>query len=288
MKVRVVHKKSMYQIYVEERKNEHIKALLDSGDITTQSMFASHEANERTIETVLKTLEKSGCKTEVNPRRDVSVAKDENLVVSVGGDGTLLWTQSFVGSDIPVFGVNSDPGRSVGYLCAADMFSFEVQLERYLTDEKEKHIGWPINRTVTRLAFSVNGKEQTSRVLNDILFCHKHPASTSSYFLNGEAQKSSGIWVCAPLGSSAAMKSAGGSLQMWHDNKLQYRVREPYKPSGKYTHARGFVTPGQKMELVSKMRESLICWDGSTNQVELKMGDKIEVYHSSEPLTWIK
>lgn len=288
MKAKVVYKKSMYQIYVEERKNEHIKALLDSGDVTTQSMMASHESNERTIELVLKTLEKVRIDYEINTRQNVRLSKDEDIVFSIGGDGTFLWTQSYVLPGIPVFGINSDPGRSVGYLCVADMFSFETRLAQYLTPEKDKHLGWPTNRVVDRIQFSRNGIPLAKLILNDILFCHKHPASTSSYFLNGEAQKSSGIWICTPIGSSAAMKSAGGVLQQWHDKNLQYRVREPYKPSGKYTYAKGFIAPGQKLEIISKMRESLVCWDGSTNTFNVEMGDKIEIFHSPEPLTWVK
>lgn len=288
MKARIIHKKSMYQIYVEERKNEHIKGLLDSGDITTQSMLASHEANENTLAVVKTVLEKKGWTYEARTRQMTGLGKDEDLVISVGGDGTFLWAQRWANAGVPVFGVNSDPGRSVGYLCVADMFNFEERLTQYLTNDSEKPIGWPTKRLTSRLAFTLNGVLGSNYVLNDILFCHTHPASTSSYFLNGEAQKSSGIWICTPVGSSAAMKSAGGQLQMWHDRNLQYRVREPYKPSGKYEFAKGFIAPGEKLTIISKMRESLICWDGSTDSIPVKMGDKIEVYHSPEMLTWVK
>jgi NAD+ kinase len=288
MRALVIHKKSMYQIYVQEKQNQHIKALLDSGDVTTKSMLLSHEQNQRTLEVVQKVLEKSGFKVVARSRQDRRLATDEDLVVSVGGDGTFLWAQGIVSGKMPIMGVNSDPGRSVGFLCAADMFTFEQRLEQYLTPEADKHIGWPMNRTVQRLQIKKNDVVVAKRVLNDVLFCHKHPASTSSYFLNEEPQKSSGIWICTPIGSTAAMKSAGGSVQMWHDNQLQYRVREPFMPNGKYKNLKGMIAPGNSLYLISKMRESILCWDGSTNVLNVEMGDKIEISHSPETLTWVK
>uniref|UniRef100_A0A2P2JEJ5 NADH kinase isoform X2 n=1 Tax=Rhizophora mucronata TaxID=61149 RepID=A0A2P2JEJ5_RHIMU len=63
-----------------------------------------------------------------------------DLVVTVGGDGTLLQASHFIDDSIPVLGVNSDPTqleevqefsndfdatRSTGYLCAATVKNFE-------------------------------------------------------------------------------------------------------------------------------------------------------------------
>lgn len=36
---------------------------------------------------------------------------DKDLVIAVGGDGTILNTASFMDDSIPVLGVNSDPTR---------------------------------------------------------------------------------------------------------------------------------------------------------------------------------
>jgi NAD kinase len=44
---------------------------------------------------------------------------DQNLIMSLGGDGTFLKTASMVQtSRVPVLGVNTDPTRSVGHLCS--------------------------------------------------------------------------------------------------------------------------------------------------------------------------
>lgn len=286
--VLVVYKKSQYQIYVNEKENQHIKALLEAGDISVAGMKASHEANQKTLETILEVLERQGYQTRTRCRADASMVKDDDLVISVGGDGTFLWTQKYVGKDIPVFGVNSDPGRSVGYLCTADASNFEERLKDYMDPEEQKTYGWPMARPCQRIRVAVNGETVLNRVMNDVLFCHKNPAATSSYILNGESQKSSGVWICTATGSSAAMKSCGGKLQAWHDPNLQYRVREPYNSVGKYKNSWGFLERGEEITFVSKMRESILAPDGARSLIHIKMGDRITVSHSDEPLTWIK
>ena len=288
-KALVIYKKSLYQIYVQEKKNPHIAHLLTAGDVSVKEMLASHEENAKTVEHVLGVLNKHGFSTRARYRGDASMVRDDtDIVFSVGGDGTFLWTQKYVGVGVPVFGVNSDPGRSVGFLCTAEKDNFEQRLTDYLRPEEQKTFGSPMSRKVIRMKVEVNGTVIADRVLNDVLFCHKNPAATSSYFLDGESQKSSGIWFCTPTGSSGAMKSAGGKLMLWADASLQYKVREPYKPVGKYQHQSGYIETGAALLLVSKMREAVIAPDGARDLHPIKMGDRITISHSNEPLTWIK
>ena len=71
----------------------------------------------------------------------------------------------------------------------------------------------------------LNGESLHDRVLNEALFCHASPAATSRYILRvaradgaepdvlaDEEQKSSGLWVGPAAGSTAAQRSAGGSV----------------------------------------------------------------------------
>lgn len=66
--------------------------------------------------------------------------RDVDLVVTIGGDGTLLQASHLMDDSVPVLGVNSDPTqieeveefseefdatRSTGYLCAATVKNFE-------------------------------------------------------------------------------------------------------------------------------------------------------------------
>ena len=47
----------------------------------------------------------------------------KSLIVSVGGDGTYLRTSSMIeNSQQPLLGINTDPGRSLGILCAKFLY----------------------------------------------------------------------------------------------------------------------------------------------------------------------
>ena len=59
------------------------------------------------------TLEKLGVNYSVIGREELHRGSmvDKDLVIAVGGDGTILNTASFMDDSIPVLGVNSDPTR---------------------------------------------------------------------------------------------------------------------------------------------------------------------------------
>lgn len=49
--------------------------------------------------------------------------KDKSLVISLGGDGTYLRTSSMIdNSNVPILGINTDPGRSLGILCGKFLY----------------------------------------------------------------------------------------------------------------------------------------------------------------------
>ncbi len=72
--------------------------------------------------------------------------EDKDLIVSLGGDGTFLKTASMVKDNkLPIFGVNTDPSRSVGHLTSIKI-PFESrhkeipQLIDYVEKENFKYI----------------------------------------------------------------------------------------------------------------------------------------------------
>jgi NAD kinase len=49
--------------------------------------------------------------------------KGRSLIISLGGDGTYLRTTSMVcESEVPMLGINTDPGRSLGILCSKFLY----------------------------------------------------------------------------------------------------------------------------------------------------------------------
>src|SRR5690606_26492133 len=114
--------------------------------------------------------------------------------------------------------------------CAARRANLGPMLSRALSRElKSLHLA--------RMAVKINGVTRSERVLNEALFCHTEPAATSTYILKvgrrREEQKSSGLWVGPPAGSTAAIRSAGGKVLPLSARQLQMVVREPYMGDGR-------------------------------------------------------
>jgi NAD+ kinase len=127
-------------------------------------------------------------------------------------------------------------------------------------------------------------------VLNEALFCHSSPAATSRYTLShagmrAELQRSSGLWVGPPAGSTAAQRSAGGKVQPLRAQLLQYVVREPYTPLGvPLGHVRGVIRTGDALRLSCNMRRAALFLDGAQVRAKLALGSVLEFSVSGDPL----
>jgi NAD+ kinase len=207
---------------------------------------------------------------------------DAKLVVSVGGDGTLLAASHNVGQ-VPILGVNSAPQHSVGFFCAARAES----VHRMLADALEDRLP---GLRLTRMAVAVNGRIRSRRVLNEALFCHASPAATSRYILSygrvREEQRTSGFWIGPPAGSTAAQRSAGGKVLPLASAQLQLVVREPYGAfNGRaYRLLRVVVEPERRLLVKSKMQDGCLFLDGPYRQLAVRLGDEVAFYASEEPL----
>lgn len=281
MQVVVVYKKSQLQLAMEKR-NSRIKRLLKRGDPSVLPMQAAHDAHEATVAEVERALKSAKISFKRVYRARLRTAMTEGrLIVSVGGDGTLLDTSHKLTTQ-HVLGVNSDTTHSVGFLCAAHRGTFAQQLESILTGT------WKPT-AVRRLYGSIDGEDLPFPVLNDVLVAHKNPAATSRYLIEHggvvEDQKSSGIWVSTAVGSTAAMASAGGDVVDIHDERCQLRVREPFVADGPpLTLASLWLRPEQDVVVTSKMREGRVYLDGPHEVVDLPMGARLALHGRAPPL----
>jgi len=126
--------------------------------------------------------------------------------------------------------------------------------------------------------------------LNDALYCHESPAATSRYILmhggETERQMSSGVWIGPAAGSTAALRSAGGKVLPTGSQKIQFVVREPYRGvNNKYRLVRGMVSPGDHVEITSRMTKGRIFLDGTQKVYPVGIGDRVRMTLSEEPLT---
>jgi NAD+ kinase len=281
-RVAIVVKRTTYRRFVVEEHDPLIAKLVRRRDPTVSRLKQSHEAHEATMREVEEAIAKIGAEVvhRGGPRFRIPKA---DLVVSVGGDGTLLATSHQIGDGIPLLGINSAPESSVGFFCGAQRGNIAEMLERAFAGRLR-------SIELTRMRVDLNGKCIHARVLNDALVCHASPAATSRYILcvedGEEDQRSSGMWIGPAAGSTAAQRSAGGRVLPFSSEKIQYVVREPYTPAGgHFRFAKGLVEPGDQLVLRSKMREAKVFLDGHRIVHAITIGDVLTMRRSADSLT---
>uniref|UniRef100_A0A0D9XCQ6 NADH kinase n=1 Tax=Leersia perrieri TaxID=77586 RepID=A0A0D9XCQ6_9ORYZ len=221
---------------------------------------------------------------------------DVDLVISVGGDGTLLRASHFLNSSIPVLGVNSDPTspdevdeltdefdarRSTGHLCAATAANFEQILDATLDGSRQPS-------ELSRISVKLNGLQLPTYALNDILVSHPCPASVSRFSFRkrsttGESShlincRSSGLRVATSTGSTAAMLSAGGFVMPISSRELQFMIREPISPrDADKPLLHGLVKQDQHILVVWYNQDGAVYFDGSHVMHSIQHGDTLEI-----------
>lgn len=285
-RVLVVYKKSAWQTNVVERKSPRFLELLERGHGSVARLEAAHHAHVETLEETRLSLESLGTRPTFRFRGDEGLVEEFDLVVTVGGDGTLLWAARWLSESIPVVAINSAPDDSVGHFCAGRKGRVRATLEKALSGRL------PATR-LPRALVELDGEVLSRRVLNDVLFAHQSPAATTRFLLRVEGKvrrevelKSSGLWAGCTAGSTAAQRSAGGVVLPVKSKKLQWVVREPYWALGKRSPlVRGQIGPEGRIVVVSKVRDGRVWVDGPHHVREVKMGSELALSPAGEPLT---
>jgi NAD+ kinase len=296
-RVSVVLKRSSWRVWVEEEGDARVTALVEAGDETVRRVRPGHREHNETIEEVRHALADLGASVTWHDRAPgFQVTGGCDLVVTVGGDGTLLAASHGIGPGIPLLGVNSAPNHSVGFFCAARKGSVRAALRSALDGS--------LRRTeLTRMRVELGERVLHERVLNEALFCHASPAATSRYILRlvdlpsgpgvtgrelvveEEEQKSSGIWVGPAAGSTAAQRSAGGRVMPLSSRKLQYVVREAYEPGSESLRMTlGFIEEHQALSLKSEMRQARVFLDGDRIMHDVSIGEVVTMRRSEQSL----
>jgi NAD+ kinase len=253
--------------------------LAQAGQASAKHLVGAAQTHEQTLAAVVAILTERGIASQQvrvealdeSARQAITAAR---LVVSVGGDGTLLTASHWVREGL-LLGVNSAPGDSVGFFALAMRETFAVILDRILRSELH-----PI--PVARLAITLDGQPLPEPALNDVLAVHQHPAATSRYVLRlagkEEEHRSSGLWIAAPAGSTAGIASAGGHRMPLRSRRLQFRARELYRAPGRiYEMASGFVAPDESLLVESRMEDGWLFIDGARTSYRFPFGAKAEM-----------
>ena len=280
--VLVVYKKSAYQIYVMERKSSLFVGL-DRRALAwdLRRLRRAHEAHRATLVEVQHALRSRGLRFRMIHRAMRHDYRPYELVIAVGGDGTFLEAARGVTRQV-LFGVNSDPDRSAGCFCRANLQTVGRMLESLLNDGVR-------TQRLHRMQLTLNQQRLGFTVLNDLLIAHENPAAMSrcAIAVNGirEEQRSSGLWICTAAGSTGAMQSAGGHAMPKASDALQYRPRELYKPPGlRYRLTGGLVPAPRTIRLRSLMRQGMVYVDGEHLKVPFRYGDRLQISRARDPL----
>jgi len=283
-RVCVVVKRSAKRLYGHEA---HVKRLLAKRDLTVARMARAHDDHEDTVREVHAAVRALGLAATFHEGSRSKLRSPCDLVVTVGGDGTLLGASHQIRQGVPVLGINSAPADSVGFFCGA-------QKGRVLEALRGAMDGTLPFVELARMRVECNGRLVHARVLNEALFCHEIPAGTSRYILRvthargdvvSEEQKSSGVWIGPAAGSTAAQRSAGGTVLPLTSKRLQFVVREPYAPRGERLRLlHGVVEEGGAVELLCKMRAAKLFLDGVHIVFDCRLGDVLRMTRSDEGL----
>lgn len=136
----------------------------------------------------------------------ISDAKDiADLIVAVGGDGTVLRTVAQMKRQIPIIGVNRG---EVGFLA-------DLEPENALAFLKDLKPDFPVEERM-RLSLQIDGKE-IGEALNEALIVTTRPAKMLrfSIVIDGivaETFRADGMIIGTPTGSTAYAMSAGGPI----------------------------------------------------------------------------
>jgi NAD+ kinase len=273
----VVYKKSQLELYHEHQPGA-IESLERREASLVEPYHIAHNENLVAIEKVKSVIRGHGIEARFSYRAHHESTDGYDLVISVGGDGTLLDVSHNV-FHAPILGVNSST-YSVGHFCATNCDGFGDLFERWMRREMEA-------TPLQRLRVAVNGNRARTPVLNEVLLSHVIPAGMSRYLIEidgiSEQHKSSGIWISTAAGSSAAIRSAGGQLMDPTDVRMQYVVREPYRWGGLNFELGGGIIEGP-IRLLSKMRTGGLYLDGHREQLTLAIGDRIFIDPHPNPL----
>jgi len=285
-RVLVVHRRSAYAELVGRGAECSAVDLEQRDNSLVRPLVAAHEAHEESMEIVRRDLGRLPIDATWVHDLALVVPDEFDLVLTIGGDGTVLHASHAIGST-PVLGINSSPASSVGYLTAGTAIQAAGLVERAVTG------ALPLQR-LHRMEVRVGGRVLTSRALNDVLVCHDCPASTSRYEIRlgdrAERQTSSGVWVSTAAGSTAAIRAAGGKVMRAGSRRLQFVVREPFlrERAGAAAEpglASGFVAPGQVLEMLSLGGDTRLFVDGPHVVFPLPFGERVTFSGSAEPLS---
>jgi len=252
----------------------------------TADLRIAHEEHKLSLRMVRQALKMRDIEVDEHVVGRPLPQNGHDLVITVGGDGTLLEASHTVRNKTPVLGVNSAPTFSVGFLTCCRAPTFGDVLDAMISRRVKP-------MPVHRLAVAIGRKQLKEPVLNDVLFCHESPAQTARYHLASpegeETQRSSGVWISTAAGSTAALRSAGGLALSLEEERFAFVVREPYAPPGSQVNmTRGTLAKDAVLKITCHLNEARVFIDGAHRQYPVAFGQVVTFRRHRAPLFLVR
>ncbi len=203
---------------------------------------------------------------------------DADLLIVIGGDGTILRTIQKLGSQIPILGINF--GR-VGFLADATPENALSMIDEVLADLKVE--------ARMRLTIRING-DTLPHATNEAVIVTTRPAKMFAFriLVDGhelDCLRADGIVFATPTGSTAYAMSAGGPIV---DPKVGGIVIVPLAPY-KLSSRPWVVSAGSRItvEPIPAFKDAAIVLDGHHTQ-PVRAGDLITITRAEEPALFAK
>lgn len=207
-----------------------------------------------------------------------------DLIITYGGDGTLLDASKNIFGVVPVLAVKSSD-ESVGALCQADSCDMKrvldgITMGRYSLEK------W------SRVEGCIGNEKETA--LNEIFVGPRYSSGPGRYRISlggkDEEQRGSGIIISSGTGSGGWYSNVSGSDGLFpRDSKKLKFIARDYKRGEGYELIRGEIYPGEEMEI-----ESMIKFDGTADfdgynrkSVNFPKGSSIKIRLSDNPLNMV-
>jgi NAD+ kinase len=200
-----------------------------------------------------------------------------DLIISIGGDGTVLRCISKMEDPLPLMGINMG---TLGFLV-------ETSPEDAISTIEKRLAGFEYEQR-KRLKVMLNEKELPCAT-NEVVLTTARPAKIMTFRITVdhckiEEIRSDGIVIATPTGSTAYAMSAGGPIIDPRVNATLIVPLAPFKLS-----ARPWVVPSDRsiqVEIIIPEKEAAIVIDGQHN-FTMKMNDIITLTEALNPARFV-
>ncbi len=199
------------------------------------------------------------------------------LIISVGGDGTVLRNISKMKDPLPVLGINMG---TLGFLV-------DVPPEDAIKDIEDVLRGFTYTER-SRLSVCLNG-ERLYDATNEIVLITARPAKIITFRISIddshiEDVRADGVVLATPTGSTAYAMSAGGPIV---DPRVDASIIVPLAPFK--LSSRPWIVPGDstlKVEIMVPEKEAAVVIDGQ-HSYNMKENDVVTITKAENPARFV-